>query len=137
MRPLSHGCTNRTAGDGAVVEKTYDGPDSALRLDRERLPLTRLRGRLPVPPVLGADIRTLTLGFVPGTPGQELLDAGHAAAVLRACGEVLSRIHATPTDRCAWFESFCRRWDPDGPGVRLWRERARITAGWRGRPTAP
>jgi hypothetical protein len=32
MRPLKHGYTNRTVGDGAVVEKTYEGPDAELRL---------------------------------------------------------------------------------------------------------
>jgi aminoglycoside phosphotransferase (APT) family kinase protein len=33
--------------------------------------------------------------------------------------------------RCAALKAFCARTDPDGPGVRLWEERARITAGWR------
>ncbi|GAB2757717.1 hypothetical protein [Streptomyces bullii] len=65
MRRLKHGYTNRTVGDGARVDKTYDGPDAALRLTRERTPLTRLRGRIPVPPVLRTTARTLTLGFVP------------------------------------------------------------------------
>jgi hypothetical protein len=34
MRPLKHGYTNSTLGDGAVVEKTYEGPDADLRLAR-------------------------------------------------------------------------------------------------------
>ena len=96
MRPLKHGYTNHTVGDGAIVEKTYEGPDAELRLDREHKLLTRLQGRLPVPPVREADAGTLTLGFVAGVPGQELLDAGHAAAVLETCGGLLRRIHATP-----------------------------------------
>lgn len=33
-------------------------------------------------------------------------------------------------DRCRWLEGFARRWDPGGDGVRMWRERARVTAGW-------
>jgi Ser/Thr protein kinase RdoA (MazF antagonist) len=157
----------------------------------------------------------------PNNCGQELLDAGNAEAVLRACGTVLRRIHdlataivgfagndanvvlvhgdyrpnnvlidpatlqitgvvdwefahlgspvedlawcewivrmhhpnqvgaldnlfdgyggepptwalrrATMLARCAWLEDFCRRWAPDGPAVRLWQERASITAAW-------
>ncbi|MER5755260.1 phosphotransferase [Streptomyces sp. NPDC002088] len=95
MRPLKHGYTNHTVGDGAVVAKTYEGPDAELRLDGEYKLLTRLQGRLPVPPVLAADAGTLTLGFVVGVPGQKLLDAGHSAAVLETCGELLPRIHGT------------------------------------------
>ncbi|MEV0641780.1 phosphotransferase [Streptomyces sp. NPDC050619] len=98
MRALKHGYTNHTVGDGATVEKTYDGPDAADRLQREQSLLLRLRGKVPVPPVLRADERTLTLGFAPGVPGQDLIDAGHAEGVLRSCGEVLRRIHALPRD---------------------------------------
>ncbi|MGW3572283.1 phosphotransferase family protein [Streptomyces sp. NPDC000941] len=222
MRPLKHGYTNRTLGDGAVVQKTYEGPDAELRLDRERTLLARLRGRLPVPPVHAADAGTLTLGFMTGAPGQELLDAGHAVEVLEACGGLLRRIHGTeasvpalgagdegevlvhgdygphnvlldpvtfqvtavvdwefarlgePVEDLAWCEwivrmhhpehrhaldgffraygedvvppwpvrqgamlarceslrHFCHRWEPNGPGVTLWRERAVATAGW-------
>ncbi|MFD8379628.1 hypothetical protein ACFV2X_13985 [Streptomyces sp. NPDC059679] len=50
------------------MRKTYEGPDAELGLDRERTLLTRLRGRLPVPP-------------------------GHAVEVLEACGELLRRVH--------------------------------------------
>jgi aminoglycoside phosphotransferase (APT) family kinase protein len=78
------------------VQKTYEGPDAELRLDREYKLLTWLQGRLPVPRVRAADVGTLTLGFVLGAHGQELLDAGHAAAVLGACGELLRPIHETP-----------------------------------------
>ncbi|KAK1182325.1 phosphotransferase [Streptomyces sp. NBS 14/10] len=215
MRPLKHGYTNRTLGDGAVVKKTYEGPDAELRLDRERTLLARLQGQLPVPPVHAADAGTLTLGFMTGAPGQELLDAGHAAEVLEACGELLRRIHGVgvrdagkvlvhgdygpnnvlldpvtfqvtavvdwefahlgePVEDLAWCEwivrmhhpghrhaldgffrtyggdtvppwpvrraamlarceslrEFCHRWEPNGPGVALWRERAVVTAGW-------
>ena len=94
MRPLKHGYTNHTVGDGTTVEKTYQGPDAALRLRREHTLLTRLQGRLPVPPVRAATATTLTLGFVAGVPGQELIDA-HPVAVLASCGELLRRIHAT------------------------------------------
>jgi aminoglycoside phosphotransferase len=221
MRPLKHGYTNRTLGDGAVVKKTYEGPDADLRLHREHMLLTRLRGRLPVPPVEAADGTTLTLGFVRGTPGQELLDSDRAVAVLVSCGELLRRLHETepnmsaagaheagkvlvhgdfgphnvlldpatctvtavvdwefahlgdPVEDLAWCEwivrmhhparrqalphffrayggevppwpvrkatmlarcealrEFCHRWEPNGPGVRQWRDRSTATAAW-------
>ncbi|MER6142657.1 phosphotransferase [Streptomyces sparsogenes] len=104
MRRLKHGYTNRTVGDGAVVRKTYEGPDAELRLARERGLLTRLQGLLPVPPVRAADADALTLGFVTGVPGQEFLagDTGQAAAVLDACGTMLRRIHAIEPGVPAW-----------------------------------
>ncbi|MFC1400934.1 MULTISPECIES: phosphotransferase family protein [Streptacidiphilus] len=222
MRPLKHGYTNHTVGDGSVVEKTYEGPDAELRRAREHTLLTRLQATLPVPPVHGLDKGTLTLGFVTGTPGQELMDAGSAEQVLEACGTLLRRIHETtpnilgagphdagkvlvhgdfgpnnllldpvtfqvtavvdwefahlgdPVEDLAWcewivrthhpehrqaldrffhsygdpvpawplrraamlarfaeLELFCHRWEPNGPGVRQWQERAATTAGWR------
>jgi tRNA A-37 threonylcarbamoyl transferase component Bud32 len=221
MRPLKHGYTNRTLADGAVVEKTYEGPGAELRLHREHLLLTRLQGRLPVPPVRAADAGTLTLGFVEGAPGQELLGTGRAEQVLERSGELLSRIHriepsilpdgrhesdkvlvhgdfgphnvlldpatyevtavvdwefahlGDPVEDLAWcewivrthhpaqchalghffraygaevpswplrqaamlarceaFQRFCHRWEPNGSGVRLWRERSATTADW-------
>ncbi|MFI6122084.1 phosphotransferase family protein [Streptomyces sp. NPDC051064] len=222
MRPLKHGYTNHTVGDGAVVEKTYEGPDAERRLRREHALLTRLQGRLPVPPVRGSTAATLTLGFMSGAPGQELLDSGRPEAVLASCGELLRRIHETPPDvlpaaaletdkvlvhgdfgpnnvlvdpdtfevtavvdwefahlgdpvedlawcewivrthhpgrghalghffgayggevppwpvrrtamltRCEAMRQFCDRWEPGGPGVRLWQARAAATADWR------
>ncbi|MFD9500440.1 phosphotransferase family protein [Streptomyces sp. NPDC060035] len=95
MRPLKHGYTNHTLGDGVVVEKAYQGPDAELRRDREYELLTWLQGLLPVPPERAAGAGALTLGFVTGVPGPELLDAGHAAAVLESCGGLLRRIHET------------------------------------------
>ncbi|MGY0489421.1 phosphotransferase family protein [Streptomyces sp. WG-D5] len=221
MRPLKHGYTNHTVGDGAVVEKTYEGPDAEFRLRREHALLTRMQGRLPVPPVREVTAATLTLGFVAGAPGQELLAAGRAEAVLASCGELLQRIHATaqsvlpeettkagkvlvhgdfgpnnvlldpdtfqvtavvdwefahcgdPVEDLAWCEwivrthhpehrsalgqffrayggemppwparrnamltrceelrQFCDRWEPNGPGVKLWQARAAATADW-------
>ncbi|GAB3007271.1 phosphotransferase family protein [Saccharothrix stipae] len=93
MQPLSHGYTNHTVGDGTVVHKTYAGPDARQRRARERLILGRLRGRVPVPPIHGAEDHGLRLGFVAGAHGQDLIDAGHADAVLSACGATLRRIH--------------------------------------------
>lgn len=97
MRRLPHGYTNQTTGDRATVVKRYQGPDAAARMARERELLADLAGVLPVPPLLGAGDESLTLGFVAGAPGQELLDAGDPESVLRSCGEVLRRIHSRPS----------------------------------------
>ncbi|HYN94036.1 MAG TPA: aminoglycoside phosphotransferase family protein [Pilimelia sp.] len=95
MRRLPHGYTNDTRGDGAVVVKRYDGPDAADRQAREQLMLDRLSGSLPVPALLSGGAGELTTRWVAGVHGQELIEAGHAAAVLRACGTTLRRVHAT------------------------------------------
>jgi tRNA A-37 threonylcarbamoyl transferase component Bud32 len=97
MRRLPHGYTNRTTGDRTTVVKHYEGPDAAERLERERVVLDELAETIPVPPVLGAGEGALTLGFVGGMPGQELMDSGDPAEVLRVCGMVLRDIHATAT----------------------------------------
>jgi hypothetical protein len=97
MQRLAHGYTNDTTGDGSVVVKRYLGPDAKARRELERGVLERLQGLLPVPPVLGdpgGSARTeLTLGFVQGAHGQDLLAAGRGAEVLRASGLILARIH--------------------------------------------
>ncbi len=60
---------------------------------REHALLTRLQGRLLVPPVQKTTTAALTPGFAAGAPGQELLDAGQPETALASCGEVLRRIH--------------------------------------------
>ncbi|HEU5417333.1 MAG TPA: phosphotransferase [Streptosporangiaceae bacterium] len=96
---LPHGYTNRTTRSGAVVTKAYLGPDAARRGAREAAVLRALAGpaaagQVPVPAVLGQDGGGLRMEFLPGVHGQELVDAGKARAVLRACGQTLGRIHA-------------------------------------------
>ena len=98
MESLPHGYTNATTSDGRVVTKSYLGPDAAGRCAREAAALRALAGRLPVPPVLACAGPTLTAGFMPGTHGQDLIDAGLAEPVLRACGRMLRRIHAMAPD---------------------------------------
>jgi len=93
MQRLPHGYTNETLRDGTTVVKTYAGPDAAARLDREYRALQLVRDRVPVPPVLDRAPHTLTLGFVAGRHGQDLIAAGHAEPVLAACGAVLQDIH--------------------------------------------
>lgn len=98
MRRLQHGYTNATTGDGAVVVKRYAGPGAAERAEREHTALTALAGRVPVPAVRGRAPGTLTLAFVAGAHGQDLIGAGHANRVLAACGDVLRRTHAAGFD---------------------------------------
>src|SRR4051794_11250080 len=93
MQPLAHGYTNKTVGDESVVVKTYTGPRPTERRSREIAALQALQGRFPVPPVIATDHETLTLGFVAGAHGQDLIDAGHAEDVLRSCGAVLRKLH--------------------------------------------
>jgi aminoglycoside phosphotransferase (APT) family kinase protein len=81
------------------VTKAYQGPDAARRCAREAGVLQRLAGPaaaagVPVPGLLGRDGGRLKMAFLPGVPGQELVEAGQAGAVLRACGQMLARIHA-------------------------------------------
>jgi hypothetical protein len=93
MQRLPHGYTNQTVQDGAVVVKTYAGPDAAARLDREYRALQLIRDRVPVPLVLDRTPHALTLGFIEGWHGQDLITAGYAEPVLAACGSVLHDIH--------------------------------------------
>jgi aminoglycoside phosphotransferase (APT) family kinase protein len=93
MRRLPHGYTNETLGDAATVVKRYTGPDAATRAAREYAALVALPGRVPVPPVLGHTPTTITLGFVAGMHGQDLIAASQAEPVLRTCGAVLRDIH--------------------------------------------
>ncbi|GAB3418950.1 phosphotransferase family protein [Flindersiella endophytica] len=94
MRRLAHGYTNDTQGDGSVVVKAYDGPGADQRLERESFILSSYAGRLPLPPLVEAGDGTLTLGFVEGVHGQELLDRDEATArtVLAACGALLGEL---------------------------------------------
>lgn len=92
---MPHGYTNRTTVDGGVVTKAYQGPDAARRCATEAAALRQLAGRVPVPRLLSADDTTLRMSLMPGAHGQDLIDRGLAAPVLRACGRMLRRIHDT------------------------------------------
>lgn len=91
---MPHSYTNRTARDGSVVTKVYQGPDASHRCAREAAALRGLAGRLPVPVVIDSERRRLRMSLMPGVHGQELMDAGHAETVLRACGQMLRHVHA-------------------------------------------
>lgn len=101
MRPLRHSYTNRTLGDGATVVKCYQGPGALARSRLEQAMLHALQGQLPVPQILDYSDGRLTMTFMNGVHGQELLDAGRADGVLRACGTMLWRIHQLAAGRIA------------------------------------
>ncbi|HEY7142651.1 MAG TPA: aminoglycoside phosphotransferase family protein [Streptosporangiaceae bacterium] len=101
MQLLPHGYTNHTLGDGSVVVKHYQGPGARVRAGREQAVLRALRGQIPVPAVLDSAQASLTLSFMAGQQGQELLAAGHGASVLRACGGMLRRIHQLDAGQAA------------------------------------
>lgn len=96
MQPMRHGYTNQTTGDASAstVVKSYRGPAADQRRQREETMLRYMQGRLPVPTVHAAEPSRVTMGFLPGTHGQDLIDAGHAPAVLRARGELLRTVQA-------------------------------------------
>jgi aminoglycoside phosphotransferase (APT) family kinase protein len=94
MRPLRHGYTNDTRGDGTVVVKRYSGPDWQARLATEQATLSALDGRLLAPRLTLAGPDFLEMEHLPGVHGQDLIDAGHAAEVLRSCGQTLRTIQA-------------------------------------------
>jgi aminoglycoside phosphotransferase (APT) family kinase protein len=91
---LPHSYTNRTTREGAIVTKGFQGPDAARRCAHEARVLRALAERLPVPPVLDSSDANLHLKFMAGVHGQDLIDIGLAEQVLRACGQMLRRIHA-------------------------------------------
>jgi aminoglycoside phosphotransferase (APT) family kinase protein len=91
---MPHSYTNHTTRSGPVVTKVYQGPAAARRCAREAAAVRGLAGRLPVPAVIGCSADSLRMGLMAGVHGQELIDAGLADQVLRACGQMLRRIHA-------------------------------------------
>ena len=216
---MKHGYTNETTREQNVVRKVYEGPDAEQRADAEYRALTALAGRFPVPGAVSHEPGALVVGFVEGQHGQDRIDLGHAAEVLRECGRVLRLLHsldpclldeyagadaviqhgdfgpnnvlfasepfhvtavldwefsgtghaiadvawcewivrmhhpdavpalahffdaygARPTwqerqremlRRCQALGEFSRRWDSEGPGVRVWQERTEIVASW-------
>jgi aminoglycoside phosphotransferase len=92
MRPMRHGYSNDTRGDGSSVAKRYAGPDRDLRRDTEHAMLVRLGAHLPLPHLITAAPGALVMEHVGGLNGQQLIEAGHAARVLRSCGDMLRRI---------------------------------------------
>ncbi len=92
-RRLPHGYTNATASDGRTVVKHYLGPDADVRQRSEVTALSALRGLLPVPPLVASGPGEITLAFVGGRPGQELLEE-RPGEVLHAVGRLAAQVAA-------------------------------------------
>ncbi len=96
MSRLPHGYTNQTKLDGDYVIKAYVGHGARERCRTEQLCLRAFGGLLPVPSLIDAREGEVTMQFLPGRHGQELIDEGHADAVLYAAGKLLRCIHGLP-----------------------------------------
>jgi len=96
MERLPHGYTNCTRRVGNRIEKRYEGADAIVRAEREFTALTRLHGHYPLPDVVQFDpsVPVLLLSEVVGRHGQELINQGHAATVLRLTGTQLAELQA-------------------------------------------
>ena len=94
QRRLAHGYTNHSWLDGDLVVKQYQGVDAAERLRVEVAALARVAGVVPVPDVVRVDrvAARAAVTFMPGRHGQELIDEGYAAQVLKAAGRTLRRL---------------------------------------------
>jgi aminoglycoside phosphotransferase len=88
---------NTVSWDGsAVVKRHASGPSAALR---ELSILARLAD-FPVPRVLpGTRAGALRLGYVPGVPATEAIEAGHGSSVLRAMGEAIRAVQQVDPSR--------------------------------------
>jgi aminoglycoside phosphotransferase (APT) family kinase protein len=93
---LPHGYTNLTRRVADRIEKRYVGADAIARAEREFTTLTGLHGRYPVPAVLQFDsaVPSLLLSEIAGRHGQELIDEGRSAEVLRVTGTQLAELQA-------------------------------------------
>ena len=93
---LPHGYTNHTRRVGKGIEKRYEGSDSLDRAEREFACLTVLLGRCLVPEILEFDPSTpvLVVSEIRGRHGQELIDQGWAAQILRLIGSQLSGLQS-------------------------------------------
>jgi tRNA A-37 threonylcarbamoyl transferase component Bud32 len=91
---LPHGYTNLTRRLADRIEKRFEGADAITRAKREFAGLTGLHGRYPVPEVLEFDpsAPSLLLREVVGRHGQELIEQGHSAVVLRVTGTQLAKL---------------------------------------------
>jgi aminoglycoside phosphotransferase (APT) family kinase protein len=92
---MPHGYTNDTRSDGSTVLKRYQGPYAKTRRSAERLVLSRLAGGVvPLPRLTAEPAGALCMQHVAGVHGQDLIHAGHAAAVLRSCGQTLRHVQS-------------------------------------------
>ena len=97
-RQLKHGYTNDTSTDGRRVIKRYLGPDAELRRRRELMIYDKLARQLPLPRLLASHADRLELQWLPGVPGQELLE-DQPDAVLTAIGQLARQVHDVDLDQ--------------------------------------
>jgi aminoglycoside phosphotransferase len=92
---LPHGYTNHTRRNGNIIEKRYEGVDRFARAQREFASLSGLFGHYPVPEVVqfDASVPVLMLSEITGRHGQEAINDGRGAAVLRLIGKSLADLH--------------------------------------------
>ncbi len=99
---LKSGYTNQTTKVGKVAEKTYSGPGSANRWAAEVTLLTYLKGRLPVPPLINANLHGgIQTAWINGLHAQDLLQADQGETVLAVLGDLLQQLQQVPTDALA------------------------------------
>lgn len=94
MQLLPRGYTNKAHRHGDLVTKTYQGPAAPRRLACEARTVQALQGLLPVPGWVSSTEEQSTFTFREGVHGQDLMAAGRAEDVLRACGQTLRTLHA-------------------------------------------
>jgi tRNA A-37 threonylcarbamoyl transferase component Bud32 len=94
VQPLAHGYSHDTRSDGSIVVKRHQGPSAEARRSTEQRYLSRLAGLVPVPRLITEPSGPLRMEHVGGVHGQELVAAGHGAAVLRSCGRMLRQIQS-------------------------------------------
>jgi hypothetical protein len=94
VKRLAHGYTNRTRRNGNNVEKRYQGVDRFVRAQREFASLSGLCGHYPVPEVVEFDASAplLIVTEITGRHGQEAINEGRGAAVLRLIGNSLAEL---------------------------------------------
>jgi hypothetical protein len=136
---MPHGYTNHTTRDGFMVINAYQGPDAVGRCALETAVLRALAGRLPVPRVVEASADCLCTAFMVGVHGQELIEAVHHPEHASSLGGLFDAYGSAPAwaarqqallAHCRAMLRRCERWQPEGDGVRLWRDRLCRTESW-------
>ncbi|WP_328292576.1 phosphotransferase [Kineococcus sp. NBC_00420] len=89
---LPHGYTNATRNDAGIITKRYLGPDAPTRQHAEVTALHYLAGILPVPGLVHEEAGQIGTAFMPGRPGQELLEMA-PDAVLHSVGRTAALLH--------------------------------------------
>ena len=102
--PMPHAYTNSCHRVGDTVTKAYAGPDAVVRQAREELALRTLDGRLPVATIVDSLPGVLTTAYIDGVPGQELIDAGRAEAVLFALGRLLAELQSVTPEFLSTYD---------------------------------